>query len=1157
MIRGFVVRIAADTPLRQTLALREQSASSLRERYLRVFGEETSASTRSRGAAMEVDVVSNEVAAIAASTVDQQAVDWLRYALGLKASEAPFPWQLELLRRFRRGELVSALDIPTGLGKTAVMAVWLVARALGASLPRRLVYVVDRRAVVDQATEVAESLRAWVAQERAVADSLGLGDRPLPISTLRGQHVDNRAWLEDPSSPAIVVGTIDMVGSRLLFSGYGVSPKMRPYHAGLLGADTLVVLDEAHLVPAFEDLLRQVERGVDSFGPKDRSLRNLLPAFKLLSLSATGRQTGSTSLTLTDADRLDPIVSKRLTAKKTLTVVELAPVAETTDAEDGESRSAEAEGGANRKSKGPKLAGALAKQAWELTHQGSDNVRCLVFCDARKDAIAVAAELRNLAKSAVGATEPTIELFVGGRRVRERIDAREGLARLGFLAGTFVILKRSAFLIATSAGEVGVDLDADHMICDLIPWERMVQRLGRVNRRGDGDAKVIVVVESQPMPSDRVKQVLEKRDAAMRARQERSALHAKIDRLADNSPLNERRESEDSSSLRNKVQELDRQIAAAKSERNGIPKGRRSTPQDSARRETLQRDEWSLREQKTATSESLKKVEKDAKEQRKRDRENSFAPLKRALKQCHDRIKAFKDADAKVVARHEAEVEQHQALQKLLKMVGSDGGGLSPDALLKLRERKDLTEALRAATTVEKLRPELTRALIDAWSLTSLEEHPGRPEVDPWLRGFRPNDPPQTAVVWRRYLPVRADGQFDAKAAKLFFEAAPLHTSEQLETETHLVLDWLIARAKAVREAKVVEAPLNPKHVVAIAFGARGELRGWRTFEQLAAAKIQGEEGKTGREQAVKQLEEFLAGATLVIDAQIGGLTDGLLDGKAETLAVVADECSGNWLARPDAAGVPVTGFRIRELSAERQEDADMAWSTAPGEGWVRRHLFVMKVVDGKPSAVLAIDGWAGEAATEEERAEADRPQQLDEHQDWAAECAREIIKRLGLDKRYEDLVALSARLHDEGKRAPRWQRAFNAPIDGRPYAKTKGPIDFDDLDGYRHELGSLLYVEAHDEFKALGADDQDFVLHLIAAHHGFARPVIGTSGCDDAPPSIVDERARAVALRFARLSRRWGPWGLAWWEALMRAADQTASRRNQHAATARKERRG
>jgi CRISPR-associated endonuclease/helicase Cas3 len=369
------------------------------------------------------------------------------------------------------------------------------------------------------------------------------------------------------------------------------------------------------------------------------------------------------------------------------------------------------------------------------------------------------------------------------------------------------------------------------------------------------------------------------------------------------------------------------------------------------------------------------------------------------------------------------------------------------------------------------------------------------------------------------------------------------------------VLDWLIDRAAAVSEAKGDEALLEAKQVVAIALGVRGELRGWRALDQLAAAKSKGKneskEAKKAREHDIKQLEDLLAGATLVIDARLGGLTDdGLLDGKAKTDTVASDDSSGTWLARPDAAGVPVTSFRIRELGAGEQEDADTLWRTPPGGGWVLRHLFETNVVDGEPSAALVIDGWIGDAATEDERAEANRPQQLDEHQIWAEECARRIAQRLGIEKKYEDLLALAARLHDEGKRAVRWQRAFKAPLDGRPYAKTQGPIDFKHLDRYRHELGSLPYVERHPELIKLDSDDQDFVLHLVAAHHGFARPVIGTSGCDDA--SMVDERVRAVALRFARLSQRWGPLGLAWWEALLRAADQIASRRSQQAAAAR-----
>jgi CRISPR-associated endonuclease/helicase Cas3 len=374
-----------------------------------------------------------------------------------------------------------------------------------------------------------------------------------------------------------------------------------------------------------------------------------------------------------------------------------------------------------------------------------------------------------------------------------------------------------------------------------------------------------------------------------------------------------------------------------------------------------------------------------------------------------------------------------------------------------------------------------------------------------------------------------------------FLEAAPPHTSEQLEIETHLALEWLIDRAAAGTRAESEDPLPAAQQVVAIALTSRGEVKGWRTLEQLTSAKRK--DAKRARE----QLDNLLTGATVVVDARLGGLTDGLLDGQAKTVAVAAD--SVPWLARADAVDVSVTGFRVRQLRAGDEDGTDLGWSATPGAGWVRRHRFVTEMADGEPAAALVIDGWVGDAVIEDERAEADFPQRLDEHQSWAEECARGIAKRIGLEQESEELLALAARLHDEGKRASRWQRAFKAPVDGRPYAKTRGPIAFDVLDGYRHELGSLSYVEEHNQFKTLSADDKEFVLHLIAAHHGYARPVIGTSGCDDAPPSMVDDRAREVALRFGLLSRRWGPWGLAWWEALLRAADQTASRRNQQRA--------
>jgi CRISPR-associated endonuclease/helicase Cas3 len=131
----------------------------------------------------------------------------------------PFPWQADLYRCFTQGDVPEVCDIPTGLGKTSVIPIWAIALANSIAVPRRLVYVINRRTVVDQATEEAIRLREQIPF-------------PLAISTLRGEMADNEKWSTDPARPAIIIGTIDMVGSRLLFSGYGDGYKRRPHHAG-------------------------------------------------------------------------------------------------------------------------------------------------------------------------------------------------------------------------------------------------------------------------------------------------------------------------------------------------------------------------------------------------------------------------------------------------------------------------------------------------------------------------------------------------------------------------------------------------------------------------------------------------------------------------------------------------------------------------------------------------------------------------------------------------------------------------------------------------------------------------------------------------------------------------------------------------------------
>src|SRR5262245_34031551 len=93
------------------------------------------------------------------------AVSLFRQQFKLLTEKAPLLWQERLYRdHFIKNKLPSVIDLPTGLGKTMVMAIWLIARSMNCELPRRLIYVVDRRTVVDQATDLATSLQKKVRE---------------------------------------------------------------------------------------------------------------------------------------------------------------------------------------------------------------------------------------------------------------------------------------------------------------------------------------------------------------------------------------------------------------------------------------------------------------------------------------------------------------------------------------------------------------------------------------------------------------------------------------------------------------------------------------------------------------------------------------------------------------------------------------------------------------------------------------------------------------------------------------------------------------------------------------------------------------------------------------------------------------------------------
>lgn len=387
--------------------------------------------------------------------------------------KAPFPWQARMYELFLQGTFPEICMLPTGLGKTSMIAIWLLALAkASAKIPRRLVYVVNRRTVVDQTTNEVDKLRKNLEQcdevknalSQLCATGVGKSALPLAISTLRGQSADNQEWSDDPARPAVICGTVDMIGSRLLFSAYGRGYKIKPMHAGFLGQDTLLIHDEAHLEPAFQELLEAVEQEQRTGRfPDARPLRII--ALTATARGATERNASATLFKLDESDQAHETVAERLNAHKSL---ELHAVAD------------------DKKS--------LSKKLLELAlvHKGSQQA-ILIFARTVETVFEV---LDGLQKAKLNALTLT-----GTMRGYEREQLIEQPAFKRFLPEAEAA-PETVYLVCTSAGEVGVNISADHLVCDLSTYDSMAQRFGRVNRFGDRADTRIDVVHPEGLPSD-------------------------------------------------------------------------------------------------------------------------------------------------------------------------------------------------------------------------------------------------------------------------------------------------------------------------------------------------------------------------------------------------------------------------------------------------------------------------------------------------------------------------------------------------------------------------------------------------------------------------------------------------------------------------------
>ena len=410
----------------------------------------------------------------------------------------PFPWQRRLAAQVRdNGGWPFEIGIQTGLGKTACLDIaiwWLAAEAdknpQDRVAPTRIWWVVNRRLLVDSTHEhaqhIAERLRDPSATSDA-ADSRVLAavaarllhvagtpeGVPLQVFKLRGGVAPARP--RHPAQPAVMLSTVPMYGSRLLFRGYGSSRSMRPIDAAHAGTDSLVLVDEAHLATHLMDLipaLAECNPNSTSPLPGQRSMP------QIVSLTATGDVTAD-RFQLDDTDYGNEIVRKRLDAAKRLTLSE--------------------EPRCDVARQARHMAAATAKLLQPVGRPTS----CVVFANTPGVARAAHQEIESLKGRRIDAACDVLLLTGRNRehdaqRIRDRIldpvcgasANRSGTSR-----------ERSLIVVATQTLEVGADVDFEFLVTEQCGVRGLIQRLGRLNRLGSFEDSRAVYLHFPPPAS--------------------------------------------------------------------------------------------------------------------------------------------------------------------------------------------------------------------------------------------------------------------------------------------------------------------------------------------------------------------------------------------------------------------------------------------------------------------------------------------------------------------------------------------------------------------------------------------------------------------------------------------------------------------------------
>ena len=346
----------------------------------------------------------------------------------------PYPYQTELAERRDPPVL---LRVPTGAGKTeAAVLRWLYLRCErgDAAVPRRLVYCLPMRTLVEQTVKRVEK---WLRRLK-MTDNVG-------VVTLMGGE-PRTEWYLKPETPFIVVGTQDMLLSRALNRGYGMGYNMWPVEYGLLNNDCLWVMDEVQLMAnglPTSTQLAGLRSKLETYGPAQSMWMSATARCDWLYTIDHPEPPKPKVVKLGHDDLADPRLSKRHNALKVV-------AKDTVDF------------------KKPKETAQL------IATKHESGTLTLAIVNTVERAQKLYAELVKPRNKFL----PEVDKVLVHSRFREddRTAKRKRIAAPLGSAGRIVV--------ATQAVEAGVDISARTLITEIAPWASMVQRFGRCNREG-------------------------------------------------------------------------------------------------------------------------------------------------------------------------------------------------------------------------------------------------------------------------------------------------------------------------------------------------------------------------------------------------------------------------------------------------------------------------------------------------------------------------------------------------------------------------------------------------------------------------------------------------------------------------------------------------